>query len=89
MSEKWIKPAILFAIAGTIFSAGITYQQVTALEADSKDAAKEAFSRAIRINTLENNYAHIKDSLKGITSYINERREERERGRNIQPPKRD
>jgi len=84
-NDKWIKPAILIALAGMIFSAGGTYYKVDALEASVKEREIKAFQRALRINTLENNYTHIQKSLGKITDYIEERRKEREKVRNIRP----
>ena len=84
-ADKWVKPAILIALAGMIFSAGGTYYKVNALEASAKAREAAAYDKALRINTLENNYAHIKDSLDDIQSFIQERREDRRRVRNIRP----
>ena len=84
-NDKWVKPAILIALGGMIFSAGGTYYKVNALEASAKDREIKAFERALRINTLENNYTHIKDSLDNIQSFIEERRNERRRIQNIRP----
>ena len=67
---------------------GWVYKQdwrVNALEVQARDQALLERDKAMRINTLENNYKHIKDSLSNIESFIEKRRLERNQSYRTNP----